>query len=356
MPTPIDLLKWLDTHANVKKNIKWNYKFDTSAYHVPESAKLVFDKWSAQQKQDLVTEYTALYTLFNAKKPLVDNIVYPPKNISSTAVNDTGSAHVHVSQDYAWKMYIKWIAFNLYADIYSLVPWGLGNYNDAMLQMFFDSACMSACGAGNEYTMGAASPGSPNYIAPPDNLGSSLIAPPLYTYDFLLKNKMIGKYPNETVVNVLKWVSANLSHFYGSMTYKRGEEVWQYRGLPPIPSIIAGTKDAGNKNELAHWTAGCHGTAGFIVNILRAANVPVQILIVCGHALVYFMFDGMFLDHADDLYNSAFKATGQPVNHLFINEATYKKWFGNTHNNHDGTFPGCDCAKVGHKAVDITAS
>ena len=70
-----------------------------------------------------------------------------------------------------------------------------------------------------------------------------------------------------------------------------------------------------------HWTAGCHGTTGFLRNVLRA--VPVQNLRVCGHGQVRFLTEGTYLDHANNPYNTGFKASALPASALLIDETTY---------------------------------
>lgn len=349
MPTPIDLEQWINAHASIKKNIKWNYKA-WDFYHVGEPGKQPYEKWSAQQKKDLADEYLYIWSLFTGKKALTDILEYPPKNITSDINDDGDSANVSVTPEYAWKMYTKWLAFNLYTEIYGLFPWRLITYKEPELQMLLDSTTMSVKTGTDKYVFGTIDIASTQYIYAQDNLGASLIAPPLYTFDFLQKNKLVGKTSAETVCLLLTWMSNNMTHFNGKLTLKRSEEIWQYRGLPPITKIISGTTDAGGDKTFGHWTAGCHGSAGFIMNILRAVNIPVRIILICGHAVVYFMRDGMYMDHGDNPYSSAFKKSGAGINHLLINEATYLKWFGNNHDNHDAKTPGCDCSKIGYSA------
>lgn len=98
-----------------------------------------------------------------------------------------------------------------------------------------------------------------------------------------------------------------------------------------------------------HWTAGCHGTTGFLRNVLRAVNVPVQILRVCGHGQVRFLTEGTYLDHADNPYNTGFKASALPASALLIDETTYASWFGTSQVNHD-----TNCANVGRRAMELT--
>jgi hypothetical protein len=49
--------------------------------------------------------------------------------------------------------------------------------------------------------------------------------------------------------------------------------------------VLSGTTSTypGAVPAFARWTAGCHGTSGCLRNVLRAVNIPVQILRVCGH-------------------------------------------------------------------------
>ena len=98
-----------------------------------------------------------------------------------------------------------------------------------------------------------------------------------------------------------------------------------------------------------HWTAGCHGTTGLLRNVLRAVNVPVQILRVCGHGQVRFLTEGTYLDHADNPYNTGFKASALPASALLIDETTYASWFGTSQVNHD-----TNCANVGRRAMELT--
>ena len=76
-----------------------------------------------------------------------------------------------------------------------------------------------------------------------------------------------------------------------------------------------------------HWTAGCHGSVGFLSAVLRAVNIPVQPVWVCGHELAYFITEGLYLDHGDGPYNLNVKNSPSPINSLLIDEATYELWF-----------------------------
>lgn len=49
------------------------------------------------------------------------------------------------------------------------------------------------------------------------------------------------------------------------------------RGEAPMLRTIEGTIDQANPEYgVRHWTAGCHGSAGFLRAILRTVNIPVD--------------------------------------------------------------------------------
>jgi hypothetical protein len=100
-----------------------------------------------------------------------------------------------------------------------------------------------------------------------------------------------------------------------------------------------------------HWTAGCHGTTGLLRNVLRAVNIPVQILRVCGHGQAHFLTEGTYLDHGDNPYNLDFKASGLSAADLLIDETTYTTWFGATLDNHDTP---AACPNIGRQVTELT--
>mgnify|MGYP000042879122 FL=1 len=122
--------------------------------------------------------------------------------------------------------------------------------------------------------------------------------------------------------------------------------------------VISGTNSTSaalpaGQPSFEHWTAGCHGTAGFFREALRTVNIPVQIPRSCGHSQLYFRTEGLYVDHADDLYNGYGTF---PVNmaDLLIDQATYTAWFGTNLLNEDATAtsgPACD--NLGRRIAEI---
>ncbi len=343
---------WLSSNPTVAAAIKWQFQFDTTVYDVPETAKKAWPTWSNAEKQALVQAFEDAWTWYY-KQPdpvnnLAESIAYPPLNVMDTSDNNA-SPWVAVATTDAWDLYVRWIALNLLVEIGRLVPWSVTGYTDEQLQVLFDSTAIMSRRPDDTFAMCSGDPGMPQYVKRKDNLGGSMIAPPRYTYAFLVTNGLIGTTRLETIDKLLQWVSDNLVHFYGSSNYGNMEANWQYRGIPPISRVIEGTTSTVD-NTFNHWTAGCHGTTGFLRNVLRATNIPVYIVRICGHGLVYFMTEGLYLDHGDDPYNLTFKGTGLPASALLIDEATYTAWFGTNMDNNDINCPG----NVGHQ-VNVLA-
>jgi hypothetical protein len=327
---------WIDAHPKIAYSIKWEIKRDNypNSYDQKESAKVSWPDWSAAHKQALEDAFASAQTWLHAADPLHnlnETIQYPPTNIDSNVGNDNGAPWVTVSADYAWDMYVRWVAHTLLLETEGALPWSILDYDTEMLKVLLDSASMFARIDDTRFTMATGSPGHPNYVRRVGNLGQSLPAPPRYVYAFLRKSGLIGADRAATIVNLLDWSSANMAHFTGDSTYANFQAHWGFRGAPPITRIIEGTIAEGEPTP-RHWTAGCHGTTGFWRNVLRAANIPVAIANRCGHSLAYFLSEGRYVDHGDDPYNGDFKSLMASTSKLLIDVSTEEDWFGDNPN------------------------
>jgi len=352
---PPSVVCWLERHPNIANSIKWQFMFQSSAYDIPETAKRAWPNWSSQEKAQLTTAFNRAWNWRKVQSGTFsasgEGLPHPPVNIRDTS-NDNGSPYTGVDINYAWDLFVRWIALELVVEIGRYVPWSVTAYNDEQLQVLFDSAAIMTKAGDGTFTIATGNPGHPNYVKRKDNLGTSLIAPPRYTYAFLVNGNIIGASRMDTIGKLLEWVSDNLVHYYGAFSYEETENHWQYRGNPPIVRMIDGTTNPtiGLGGQFNHWTAGCHGTTGFIRNVLRAVNIPVHISTVCGHSQACFITEDVYLDHGDNPYNSTFKSTGQPASALLIDHNTYVSWFGaSTDNRSQG------CNKIGHQ-VDVLAA
>ena len=350
---PPSLECWLRDHPNVADSIKWQFAFDTSAYDVPDSARRPWPSWSDAEKQELLATFEDAWDwLYGQSTPfanLNETLAYPPVNQNSTT-NSGGSPRTAVTESYARELYLRWIGTNLAVEMGGHVPWSVTGHTAEQLQVIFDSASFMSRRPDGTYNVGAGSSEHPNYVKRKDNLGGSLIAPPRFTLAFLRNATLVGASREATIARLLDWCRDNLVHFYGSADYGTMEQHWQYRGLPPISRIVDGTTSTyPGATTFGHWTAGCHGTTGFLRNVLRAVNIPVQILRVCGHGQVRFLTEGTYLDHADNPYNLGFKASALPASDVLIDESTYTSWFGTSQDNHD-----TNCGNIGRRATELT--
>ena len=342
-----DLAAWINAHPAIAAAIKWQTTFQTSAYSVPESAKSPWSAWPPTRRQSLIDAFNDAWRWYKlTPKRLItlrETLVYPPVNLSETLTDDNAAPYVVVDEAWAWDAYRRWVALHFVVELAGAVPWSITSHDAAGLQVLFDSVARFSRRPDGRYVVATGNPGHQNFVLRRDNVGGSLLAPPRYTYAFLARNRLIGKTKDATIANLLQWARDNLAHFFGASSYLTMEQHWQYRGLPPITRIIGGTVYPGAVG-FAHWTAGCHGTGGFLRNVLAAVNIPVQLVIVCGHCLIYFMTEDRYLDHGDNPYNLAFKGTGLPASALLIDGATYTAWFGASPDNH-----GNNCQNIGRQ-------
>ena len=353
LPPPLDC--WLSDHPNVAASIKWQPVYGGTAYDIPDTAKIPWPSWSGAEKQELVTAFEAAWNwLYKQATPftnLNEMLAYPPVNQNNTT-SDTDTPATAVTEAYARELYVRWIGLNLAVEIGGHVPWSVTGYTAEQLQIIFDSASVMVRRQDTTYVVGSINPGHSNYVHRKDNLGGSLIAPPRYTLAFLRNSNLVGATRATTITSLLNWCRDNLVHFYGYADYGTMDQHWQYRGLPPITRVIDGTTSTyPNATTFEHWTAGCHGTTGLLRNVLRAVNIPVQILRVCGHGQAYFLTEGTYLDHGDNPYNLAFKASGLSAADLLIDQATYTTWFGTNLDNHE---TAAACPNISRQVTELT--
>ena len=100
---------------------------------------------------------------------------------------------------------------------------------------------------------------------------------------------------------------------------------------------LAGTRYSGTAfrsvpgfDLVRHYTAGCHGTVGLLLSVLRAANIPTRPRSVSNdtftHATMLFLSEDLALSHGDDPYSQMVE--GADPADLLIDTATYDRWLG----------------------------
>jgi hypothetical protein len=353
------LSKWLTQHPNVANAIQWQQQSGSTsnAWAPPtQSNKIAWPNWTPAQRADLINAYADACVWFECgayQKSMDPNgLTDQPVNVNPNVNLDTVTALQSVTPAYMWKLYIAHVGFSLAAHRKSQLPWGIATYSDEALRYLFDSTTMAWNVLGSYYGMGIYSAFVPAKRA--DNLPKTAFAPPMWTYPWLKHSGLIGVTRLETIGNVLQWMRENVIHFYGTDDFATFNTVWQYRGYPPLSKIVNGTVDANNPSSgMRHWTAGCHGSVGFLNAVLRAVNIPVQPVWVCGHEVAYFVTENLYLDHGDDPYNQNVKNSTAPVLSLLIDEATYKLWFTTDLTENVTAATGPACTNVGRRAAEF---
>jgi hypothetical protein len=177
----------------------------------------------------------------------------------------------------------------------------------------------------------------PNYYGTPWSSyhGDNMIGMPRFTYRFLEQNEIVQGTRLDSIKAMLDW-AGRLYHFYGAGTRENAFAHWGHRYFPTVEKVINGTVREG-ESEPQHWTMGCHGTAFFIKDVLRAINIPVRVPLTCEHAQIAFVSEGLFVDHADNPYNTRFTDSQCGPEQLLMDAGTFAGLFGRSVNHDDAS-------------------
>jgi len=321
--------RWLGRHHALRDSIIWEYSRPLS---VPFSSQLAqpYENWPERDKGALQTAFEAAW---NSRSI---NLHDPPPNI--LRLRDGSAPTTALSPADAHSFYLASVGQSLAVEIDSRVAWSVANYSTDNLAVLFDSREFFVWNSDdNGYRIGDLKGG---HVVP---------ASPHTMYEFLRDNDLIGPHRLGTIVRMLTWCHHNMSHYIGKHTAKNCQDVWQYRGEAPVLRTIQGTmSQASPWDGIKHWTAGCHGTAGFLRAVLRTLNIPVVHKHQCKHALAYFSADGLYLSHADDPYHY-YTHANPPYSmfELLIDESKFDSWFGSEVSDE------AKCKHVGKRVLEL---
>jgi hypothetical protein len=233
-----------------------------------------------------------------------------------------------MSKDRGRHVYLSHVANGLALEMSGKLPWSIASYSAKELADLF------SC----QYWL--------MYAAPPattvegyyfETLNSP--ATPAHVMRFFTKNNLLGTSARDTVSRLYGWCRI-LQHYEGTINgIPADEQDYWGRDAPPIPTsmLIDGTNcTAVDPPRFAHWTFGCAGTTEFMKSVLRAVNIPVDLVVPpCGHTMPQFPTVHRALSHGDDPYDglalSFTEAPGWPVPALdeyLITIDQYNDWFG----------------------------
>ena len=303
--------QWLSKHHTIRDSIIWEYPTPLPGSFSLQRAQ-PYKNWPERDKGALQTAFDAAWNLSSIEvADLPANILHPLDDHSPTTA---------LSRTDANALYLASVGQSLAVEIGNRVGWSVADYSSDNLAVLFDSREFFVWNraAHNGYQIADKKGG---YVVP---------ASPGTMYGFLSTNDLIGPHRYQTIVRTLTWCHHNLHHFFGKHHTKIFQDVWQYRGEAPVLRTIQGTMDQANPSYgVRRWTAGCHGTAGFLRAILRTVNIPVVHEHQGGHALPHFSVDGLHLSHGDDPYTQyTFAEPAYSMSELLIDQSKFDEWFG----------------------------
>lgn len=305
------LENWLGARASIRNAIIWQK---------PGGAVVSYDSWTAAQKADLASAYHTV--LINQSHNL------PAAPPLSSVAGDTEAASTRLSEANAWKYFTAYVAQSLVMEADVRVPWSLQSQTAEELALLFDSRNLFVwTPVFSAYTI-------------PSGLGNCTPGDPHRIYSFLKDNNLIGSTRLSTAVKVVGWCR-KMVHFSGGLDVANVFNQWQYKGLPPAEYQISGTPISDSPNApIAHRTAGCWGTTGFLRILLRTVNIAASLEKRGGpgatHALPHiFCGSHHYMSHGDDPYNGMVR-TGPdiPDAKLLIDKTTFDSWFEPANGDH----------------------
>jgi hypothetical protein len=235
------------------------------------------------------------------------------------------------------------VGHSLALEMLRTVPWSIANDSPMSLRSLLDGRSMFVWRAdlgGYQVDWGRS-----GWVVP---------APPAVELGFLMREHLLGQTRLATIEALVGW-SSRLHHMRGRFEIDNAEQIWQYRGYAPVSRVLAGTGP-----QQGHITAGCWGTTGLFISVLRSANIPVRLMHIrgaqiagrapCSHAQPYFVSEGRYLSHGDDPYSQHITSLGAGGIHpgrLLIDDATWTAWYGR------GVDPTAVCANIGRQTLEI---
>ena len=356
---------WLLSHPVVAGALKWQVQSgDPFNFYVPPSdaQKASWSGWTAQQQDDLYQAYQDLVDWFNAgAQPvaMVDggtstDLTDRPTNQYSQASVDSISTMVQVSPAYMWRLYTRHAAFSILMEASHQVPWSVSGYSEEGLRWLFDSSTMAWMLPNGNFGLGTY-PGANQPALRHDNRPRTTFTDPRWTYAWLRSAGILAGARLDTIGGFLDYMRQNLYHVNGGAdTFGSDFAIWQYRGYSPVSRIVGGTVDSRYLGQgTQHYTEGCHGSTGFLHAALRVVNIPTQPVWVCGHELIYFPSEDLYLDHADDPYNQVVRASNAPSLNLLIDSGTFRSRFGADETVNIWDYSSPVSAYIGYTAVNF---
>lgn len=354
-PMP-NLRSYLDANPNLKDNIKFEQDASPSYYYGGTLNELSYENWLEADKAALdasferawqwiyVSQQASILGEQEFSMPL--SCTYCEGRLLTFPNNGPFTV---IPEDFSKRAYIAFVAHSLALEAGGRLQWSILNSSANDLHHFLNSrSMMHRLGGTGEFFFGEPGGGGNARIK---YLGRVSPATPIYAFKWLVANNILQSTQQATVLALLQWMRTHAVHFYGSATYQNMMDHWGYPAQTSAYHVMIGTVRA-TESEPQHWTAGCHGTAGFLKSVLKSVNIPVQPIFTCNHAQVYFPTLGLYMDHGDNPYNNNVIAdSAKSISGVLIDQATHTGWFTTSPDYLDPANPAC--ANIGRAATEF---
>lgn len=310
-----DILNWLDVHPAVAAHLNWQ---------ADESTLLNYRDWSPAMKADLA----AMAERVRQKADC--GIADPPPLFYAPEPEKVTTTTLYPAD--AWAIYRAHVAQSIIADAFGYVGWRLDDAGSGKLRFLFDSRSFFAF-AGDHFVV--------NY-----EHGGVTLGDPLFVFNFLKRHNLIGADQRETIERVLDWGRDSLFHYGRISTDTSAFQTWmrcfQYPAYPPVRVVLTGVYDP-RVNGMRHWSAGCHGTGGLLMAVLRVVNIHAGQEAGArtgGHNLATFPEINAFLSHSDEVYSTINKTWPRlPIGKILLDYDRFDELFAPELNGANVSFP-----------------
>ncbi|MCC7176817.1 MAG: hypothetical protein IT177_00330 [Acidobacteria bacterium] len=249
----------------------------------------------------------------------------PPNAWRARPGDDPTALHTAFAPEAAREMYLSTVAHTLALETGRGVPWSLDDLNGDELDALIGAPALSGWNADQQA-----------YEISEFDHGWAVPAPPQVAWRFLQEQRLLRSTRLETITAIVGW-ARRLTHVAGPVSRDNFAHHWGYAGDMPVSRALAGTRYTGTDlrtlpgyETVRHYTAGCQGTVGLLVSVLRAANIPARPRSVgsgaAAHASALFLSEDRALAHGDDPYHPL-AADAAPAD-LLVDLATYNAWLG----------------------------
>ena len=306
----------LNSQSLFSLNVYFQQNQEIKSHILWETANDVFicyDNWTEEMKSDLDS---VLQKIIHQQDL---NIQYPIRLFNEPEPGHWGIPSLFFED--AWQIYLAHIAQTIIADHFNYISWDLDTASEEKLGHLFNG--------GSFYKF------IDDHYEVKYEHGNATLGNPVYVFNFLRKNNLIGNNERNTIERILEWGRDNLLHY----SKKPGETLedsyirW-FNGFqgwyPPVRTIIDGVSDG---EKIVHVIRGCHGTTGFLKAICRVINIEVQDAfyygyMFTGHSQTVFPSINSFLCHADDVYSGFSKTYPRvPITKILFDFDSYTNLF-----------------------------